>query len=76
MTWLTQVASDITKASILHIKVLDQRNLRRSEVGEKGFLGALSLRIAQLIELRTGEDGMLHSDTLLYYRRLMHKIQK
>lgn len=59
MLWLTQAASNITKASILHIELIDQRNLKRSDPGEKGFLGSTYFVIGDVIELRTGEDGIV-----------------
>lgn len=57
--WLTQVASNVTKASVLHIQFIDKRNLKKSAPGEKGFLGYTEIFIADVIKLRTGEDGIV-----------------
>ena len=73
MAWLTQIASTITPASFLYVKVTDQRNRKKTDVGDKGFLGHLDLCIRDLIELKTGEYGIFRPETHLHYLRLTHK---
>lgn len=68
---LTRVASNITEDSVLHIKVINQKNWKKSEEGGKGFLGSDSFRIGNLITLKTGVSiGTLHHKTHLRYRGL------